>query len=50
MNRGLMFAFAAYGAVFTVIFVFLWMMISRQNRIEKKLEQIKNQLKDRNAG
>lgn len=45
-----MFAFAAYGAVFTVIFVFLWMMISRQNRIEKKLEQIKNQLKDRNAG
>jgi len=50
MNRGLMFAFAAYGAVFTVMFVFLWMMISRQNRIEKKLEQIKNQLKDRNAG
>jgi len=45
-----MFAFAAYGAVFTVMFVFLWMMISRQNRIEKKLEQIKNQLKDRNAG
>jgi len=50
MNRGLMFAFAAYGAVFTVIFVFLWILISRQNRIEKKLEQIKNQLKDRNAG
>ncbi len=45
-----MFAFAAYGAVFTVIFVFLWILISRQNRIEKKLEQIKNQLKDRNAG
>ena len=45
-----MFAFAAYGAVFTVMFVFLWTMISRQNRIEKKLEQIKSQLKDRNAG
>jgi len=45
-----MFAFAAYGAVFTVMFVFLWMLISRQNRIEKKLEQLKQQLKDRNAG
>jgi CcmD family protein len=50
MNRGLMFAFAAYGAVFTVMFVFLWMMISRQNRIEKRLEELKQQLKDRKLG
>jgi len=26
------------------------MMISRQNRIEKKLEQLKSQLKDRDVG
>jgi len=50
MNRCLMFAFAAYGAVFTVMFVFLWMMISRQNRIEKRLEELKQQLKDRKLG
>jgi CcmD family protein len=47
MNRGLQFAFAAYGLVFAVIFVFMWLMIARQNRLDKKLDELKSQLKDR---
>jgi CcmD family protein len=46
MNRGLQFAFAAYGLAFAAIFVFMWLMIARQRRLEKKLEDLKNQLKE----
>jgi CcmD family protein len=46
MNRGLQFAFAAYGLAFFVIFIFMWLMISRQNRLDKKLDELKRQIKD----
>jgi CcmD family protein len=38
--------FAAYTVVFVGIFIFIWMISARQKRLEKKLEQIKAQLKD----
>jgi len=47
MNRGLQFAFAAYGIAFAIIFIFMWLMIARQNRLERKLDELKSQLKDR---
>ena len=47
MNRGLQFAFAAYGIAFGIIFIFMWLMIARQNRLERKLDELKSQLKDR---
>jgi len=47
MNRGLQFAFGAYGLAFLVFFIFMWLMISRQNRLEKKLEELKGHMKDR---
>lgn len=47
MNRGLQFAFAAYGLAFLVIFIFMWMMIARQKKLDRKLDELKNQLKDR---
>jgi CcmD family protein len=37
--------FAAYTVVFFAIFIFTWMISARQKRLEKKLEQIKEQLK-----
>lgn len=46
MNRGLQFAFAAYGLAFLVIFIFMWLMISRQSRLDKKLDELKRQMKD----
>ena len=46
MNRGLQFAFAAYGLAFLVFFIFMWLMISRQNRLDKKLDELKRQIKD----
>jgi CcmD family protein len=42
----LQFAFAAYGLAFLVIFIFMWLMISRQSRLDKKLDELKRQLKD----
>jgi CcmD family protein len=45
MNRGLQFAFAAYGLAFLVFFIFMWLMISRQNRLEKKLDELKSHMK-----
>ena len=46
MNRGLQFAFAAYGLAFAAIFVFMWLMIARQSRLDKKLEELKNRMKE----
>ena len=47
MNRGLQFAFAAYGIAFAIIFIFMWLMIARQIRLERKLDELKSQLRDR---
>ena len=50
MNRGLQFAFAAYTLAFLVFFVFMWLMIARQSRLENKLDELKSHLKDRMWG
>lgn len=50
MNRGLQFAFAAYGLAFLVFFVFMWIMIARQNKLDRKLDELKSHLKDRMWG
>ena len=33
-------------AAFLVFFIFMWLMISRQNRLDKKLDELKRQIKD----
>jgi CcmD family protein len=47
MNRGLQFAFAAYGLAFLVFLVYMWLMIARQNKLDRKLDELKSHLKDR---
>src|SRR5579883_3233631 len=47
MNKGLEFAFAAYGLAFLVFFVFMWLTIARQNKLDRKLDELKSHLKDR---
>jgi CcmD family protein len=47
MNRGLQFAFAAYGLAFLVFFVYMWLMIARQNKLDRKLDELKSHLTDR---
>ncbi len=37
----------AYSLVFLVVFAFAWLLTSRQKRLEKKVEQLQQQLKDR---
>jgi CcmD family protein len=37
----------AYSVVFLIIFVFAWLLTSRQKRLEKKLEQLQQLLKDK---
>ncbi len=37
----------ALSAVFFAIILYTWLMASRQKRIERKLDDIKDQLKDR---
>jgi hypothetical protein len=49
MNN-LSYLFGAFALVTLVFFIHGWLMSSRQNRLEKKLEELKAQLKDRNAG
>jgi preprotein translocase subunit YajC len=39
--------FGAFALVVFVFFVHNWVMSSRQARLEKKLEELKSQLKDR---
>ena len=39
--------FGAFTLVAIVFFIHSWMMSSRQARLEKKLEELKNQIKDR---
>ena len=39
--------FGAFALVSVVFFVHNWILSSRQNKLEKKLEELKAQLKDR---
>ena len=39
--------FAAFALVTAVFFVHSWLMSSRQSRLERKLEELKEQLRDR---
>jgi hypothetical protein len=41
------FLFGAFALVTIVFFVHNWVMSSRQRRLERKLEELKSQLKDR---
>jgi CcmD family protein len=35
-----------YSIIFLAIFAFSWMLLSRQKRLEKKLEDLKEELRD----
>ncbi len=39
--------FVAYTLAFVIIFVFTWLLMSRQSRLEKKLDELKQRLKDK---
>ena len=39
--------FVAYTLVFVIIFVFSWLLMSRQTRLEKKVDELKQRLKDK---
>jgi len=39
--------FIAYTLAFIIIFIFNWLLISRQSRLEKKLDQLKQRLKEK---
>jgi CcmD family protein len=43
---GYMHLVIAYGVVFAAIFTYLWLMGSRQKRLEKKIESLREELKD----
>ena len=49
MNN-LSYLFGAFTLVTLVFFIHGWLMSSRQARLEKKLEELQAQLKDRNLG
>ena len=40
--------FFAYSLAFVILFIFTWLLISRQTRLEKKLDEMKERLKDVN--
>ena len=39
--------FIAYTLAFIIIFIFTWLLISRQSHLEKKLDQLKQRLKEK---
>ena len=39
--------FIAYTLAFIIIFIFTWLLISRQSRLEKKLDELKERLKEK---
>ena len=39
--------FIAYTLAFIIIFIFTWLLISRLSRLEKKLDQLKQRLKEK---
>jgi CcmD family protein len=46
MTRSLTFLFAGSLLVFIVLFVYLWLMISRQNKLDRKVDELKAYLKE----
>ncbi len=36
----------AYSVIFIAIFIFSWLMFSRQSRLEKKIDDLKEELRD----
>ena len=40
------FVFAAYSVIFLGVFLFVWSMFSRQSRLERKLDDLKEELRD----
>lgn len=38
--------FLAYSALFLAIFIFSWSMFSRQKRLNEKLDELRDELKD----
>ena len=45
MNN-LNFLFAAYTVIFAAIFVYTWLMSARQKTLERKIDELKELLKD----
>ena len=43
------FLFVAYAGVFVAFFVYTWRMDSRQKKLERKLDELKDQLRSRGA-
>ena len=41
---------AAYSVIFAGVFVFIWLMFGRQKKLEKRLEQLREDLKDAAGG
>ena len=39
--------FVPYTLVFVILFIFTWLLISRQTRLEKKLDELKQRLKEK---
>jgi len=39
--------FVAYTLAFVIIFIFTWLLLSRQARLEKKLDELKERLKEK---
>jgi CcmD family protein len=39
--------FVAYTLAFVIIFIFTWLLISRQTRLEKKLDELKQRLREK---
>jgi CcmD family protein len=37
---------AAYSVIFAAIFIFTWLMFARQKRLEKKLDELRELVKD----
>ena len=37
---------AAYSVIFTAIFIFTWLLYARQKRLEKKLDELRELVKD----
>jgi len=43
------FLFVAYSGVFFAFFVYMWLIVSRQKKLERKLDELKDQLRSRGA-
>ena len=41
---------AAYSVIFLGVFVFVWLMFGRQRKLEKKLDQLREDIRDAERG